>query len=74
MVLSQKLSQLAVAWFLFLRDNVVKLGPGVLAPDPPKQIKVVSPISFSFKGYTITPLAKFHIKAKVTTPLLSLCL
>lgn len=52
-------------WYFFLREEVVRLGPGVLAADPPKQVKILSPVSFSFKNYTITPLAKFHIKAKV---------
>ena len=56
---------IAVLWFVFLRNGAVRFGPGVLAPDPPKQVNIVSPQSFSFKDYTITPLAKFHIKAKV---------
>ena len=56
---------IVVLWFVFLRNNQVSLGPGVLAPNPPKQVKIISPKSFSFKDYTITPLAKFHIKAKV---------
>ena len=56
---------IAVLWFVFLRNGAVRLGPGVLAPDPPKQVNTVSPRSFSFKDYTITPLARFHIKAKV---------
>ena len=54
-----------VLWFVFLRDNQVSLGPGVLAPNPPEQVKITSPKSFSFKEYTITPLANFHIEAKV---------
>ena len=56
---------IAVLWFFFLRNDAVRLGPGVLAPDPPKQVNIESPKIFLFKGYTITPLAKFHIKAKV---------
>ncbi len=54
-----------VGWYLILKEDVSRLGPGVFAPDPPKQEKVLSPRSFSFKEYTITPLADFHIKAKV---------
>ena len=54
-----------VGWYLLLREDVSRFGPGILAPDLPQQEKVSSPVSFSFKGYTITPLAKFHIKAKV---------
>lgn len=58
---------IAVLWFFLPRNSAVRLGPGVLAPDPPKQVSTVSPKSFSFKDkdYTITPLARFHIKAKV---------
>ncbi len=56
---------IAVLWFVFLGDDHVSLGPGVLAPNPPKQVKIISPKSFSFKDYTITPLAKFHIESKV---------
>ena len=56
---------IVVLWFVFLRNNQVSLVPGVLAPNPPKQVKIISPKTFSFKDYTITPLAKFHIKAKV---------
>ena len=56
---------MGILWFFFLRNNHVTLGPGVLAPNPPKQIKIMSPKSFSYKNYIITPLAEFHIKAKV---------
>ena len=52
-------------WFVFLRNNTVKFGPGVLAPDTPKQTDKVFKKTFLFKDYTITPLAKFEIKAKV---------
>ncbi len=54
-----------ILWFIFLRNDTVRFGPGVLAPDPPKQVNNVSPKSFSFKDYTITPLSKFYIKAKI---------
>ena len=56
---------IVVGWYLILREDVRRLGPGILVPDPPQQEKVLSPKSFAFKDYTITPLAKFHIKAKV---------
>lgn len=56
---------IALVWFFFIRDDSVKLGPGVFAKDPPIQENVTSLKSFKYKGYTITPLAKFHIKAKV---------
>ncbi len=59
------LLSIGVLWFVFLRDDHVSLGPGVLAPDPPKQENISSPQGFSFKGYTITPLAEFSIQAKV---------
>lgn len=56
---------IAILWFVFLRNDAVRFGPGVLAPDPPKQVNIIFPKSFPFKDYTITPLAKFHIKARV---------
>ncbi|MFH1460623.1 MAG: hypothetical protein ABIG64_09695 [Candidatus Omnitrophota bacterium] len=39
--------------------------PGILAPDSPEQVKIINPKSFLFKNYNITPLADFHIKAKI---------
>ena len=54
-----------VFWFIFLNEDQVSLGPGVFAPDAPIQEKITDPESFELKGYTITPLANFHIKAKV---------
>ena len=51
-------------WFIFQRTSSVEYGPGVLAPDIPIQEKIVLRTDFPFKDYTITPLAKFHIKAK----------
>ncbi len=56
---------IVVLWFLFLKNGAVKYGPGVLAPNPPKQINEVSSESFRFKDYIITPLARIHIKARV---------
>jgi len=52
-------------WFLFFNNDEIKLGPGVFAPSDPIQTNIQSPKTFEFKGYTITPLAKFHIKGKV---------
>ena len=51
-------------WFIFIREEHVSLGPGVLAPETPIQVTIESPESFSFKDYTITPIATFNIKAK----------
>ena len=56
---------IAALWFLFWKDDQVRLGPGVLAPDDPIQEKIISPERFTFKNYTVTPLAEFHIKAKI---------
>ncbi len=56
---------IAVIWFAFFRNDHVSFGPGVLAPDSPEQTKILFPEKFQFKDYTITPLAKFHIEAKV---------
>lgn len=54
-----------VIWFFVFRNETVVLGPGVTAPDVPVQVKIETPESFPFNDYTITPLAKFRIKAKV---------
>lgn len=43
----------------------VSLGPGVKAPDIPIQQEVVGMGDFQHKGFTITPLARFDITAKV---------
>ncbi|VAX11693.1 hypothetical protein MNBD_GAMMA26-59 [hydrothermal vent metagenome] len=54
-----------VLWFVLTRNNQVTLGPGVLAPNSPKQVTIQSPRQFSYEDYTITPLAKFQITAKI---------
>jgi hypothetical protein len=60
------LAALAVVMFFSLREGKVTLGPGVFAPDDPIQTEIASPRSFALKNdYTVTPLADFHIKAKV---------
>ena len=59
------LSIAGVFWFIFLRTDAVRFDPGVLAADPPKQVKIDSPEKFSFKDYTVTPLATFSVKARV---------
>jgi hypothetical protein len=53
------------AWFLGFRDDAVVLGPGVTVPEAPVQVKIETPQSFPLDDYTITPLEKFSIKAKV---------
>ncbi len=52
-------------WKLLSDPGDVSLGPGVMAKDPPTQINIENPVSFEFGKHRITPLAKFHIKAKV---------
>ena len=56
---------IAASRFIFLKFDQVSYGAGVLAPDNPEQQKISTPEVFDFKEYAITPLAKFHIKAKV---------
>lgn len=55
----------AIVGFFFSRDDDVVLGPGVLALNDPIQLDRQSGEPFSFKEYTITPLARFYIQAKV---------
>lgn len=52
-------------WKLVSDPGDVSLGPGVMAKEPPAQINIENPASFEFGKHRVTPLAKFHIKAKV---------
>jgi len=52
-------------WFVFFRDGQVSLGPGIFVADSPAQEKIATGRSYPVDEYTITPLAKFNIKAKV---------
>ena len=54
-----------IFWQIFMTDEKIVLGPGVLAPNEPIQTLIQSPENFQFKGATFTPLAKFDITAKV---------
>ncbi len=56
---------LFIIWFLFIKEDVVEHGVGVVAPNVPVQEKVTSRKPFIFKDYTITPLATFHLQARV---------
>ena len=54
-----------LAWQFLLRDTPVELGPGVHAPEAPQQRGIAAAESFPHKGYQITPLAAFKVRAKV---------
>jgi len=54
-----------IYWLFFLNTDHVSLGPGILAPEVPKQEKIEYPESFLFEGHTITPLARYELMAKV---------
>jgi hypothetical protein len=56
---------IAVVWQLSTIERTVVIGPGVQAPDPPLQIDISTPQEIKTGEYTITPLAEFHIRAKV---------
>jgi hypothetical protein len=56
---------IVVAWKLFNYSGDVSLGPGVMVSEAPQQEKVDSPANYRVNEYTITEIAKFHIKAKV---------
>lgn len=55
---------LLVFWYMFIREDTVYLGPGVRVPNAPVQESTNSP-AFAVEDYQITPLANFHIAAKV---------
>jgi len=40
-------------------------GPGVLAPEEPRQIPIEGGKPFEYRGYNITPLANFSLEARV---------
>jgi hypothetical protein len=48
-----------------LTPGPVELGPGVTAPDAPRQAGIDQAKGFTLHGYRITPLADFAIRAKV---------
>tara|TARA_B100000446_G_C10552710_1_gene341320 strand:- start:22579 stop:23037 length:459 start_codon:yes stop_codon:yes gene_type:complete len=52
-------------WKLYHYSGEVSLGPGVMAPDFPRQTNISSAVSFSFREYNITEVAEFTIRAKV---------
>lgn len=54
----------AGVWLVFFRQPAVELGPGVLAAEAPQQ-RTAGGEPFDFNGYTITPLQKFTLRAKV---------
>ena len=56
---------LFLIWVLFIKENVVTHGVGEVAPQTPVQENISSGEPFTFKNYTVTPLATFHIEARV---------
>ncbi|MEZ5524178.1 MAG: hypothetical protein R3E62_04280 [Pseudomonadales bacterium] len=56
---------LGVGWKLFNTPGQVTLGPGVFASESPYQESRSPSVTYKDDEYTITELAKFHIKAKV---------
>jgi hypothetical protein len=55
----------ATLFYYFSPEAEVRLGSGVMVQDAPLQINIDSPQSWEKDGYTITPLAKFALQAKV---------
>ncbi len=54
-----------IFWFLFIHESEVRLRPGVMVKEDPQQEMLSNAETFDFKGYRITPLASFDIKAKI---------
>lgn len=50
---------------VFDKDDVIVLAPGIQAEQPPIQVNIDQKDFFQFKGYQVSPLAEFKIKAKV---------
>ena len=47
-----------------LQHRPVEVGQGIVAPDLPRQLDQQAPV-FAFKGYTLQPLQKFQVEARV---------
>ncbi|NNC99437.1 MAG: hypothetical protein HKN85_04570 [Gammaproteobacteria bacterium] len=56
---------LLVAWKIVTREQAVSYGPGIMASAIPKQTEPDSTSRLMYDGYQITPLADFHVIAKV---------
>ena len=54
-----------VAWLLYRPQPAIELGPGIRAPDSPRQALLDSPNHLQRDGYRITKLAEFALEAKV---------
>ncbi|MET0028918.1 MAG: hypothetical protein ABW101_14920, partial [Candidatus Thiodiazotropha sp.] len=54
-----------IVWFFFIREAEVTLRPGVFVKEEPRQVMLHDAESFNHKGFRITPLARFDIKAKI---------
>jgi len=55
----------AAVWKLYSDPGAVNLGPGVHAKESPRQTGIKVPSSFEHGDYTVTPMARFWIRAKV---------
>jgi hypothetical protein len=55
----------AICVYSFWPEKELRHPPGILAPDDPVQVTVKNPNTWQKGEYTITPLAKFSIKAFV---------
>lgn len=54
-----------LGWWLFVKPASVALGPGVMAPEDPKQNAFSQFSSITVEGYEVIYMASFDIKAKV---------
>ncbi|MET0091248.1 MAG: hypothetical protein ABW068_14740 [Candidatus Thiodiazotropha sp.] len=54
-----------IVWFFFIREAEVTLRPGVFVEEEPRQVMLHDAEPFNHKGFRITPLARFDIKAKI---------
>ena len=57
-------------WQLYNRPpSAIDLGPGVLAPDPPVQTEISKAADIRLGDYTLKPLAKFRVRARLISSL-----
>ncbi|MET0068324.1 MAG: hypothetical protein ABW076_18420 [Candidatus Thiodiazotropha sp.] len=54
-----------IYWMIFVHEGEVTLRPGVMVDEEPQQELLHDADSFDHKGFRITPLARFDIRAKI---------
>jgi hypothetical protein len=54
-----------IYWIFFWPEKEIKYQPGILVKEDPYQKNIINGKPWEKEGYKITPLAEFHLKARV---------